>query len=76
MTDKQMDQELENRGVYADCVEELPQAKPLVDYLMYCSYRHNRLMSPRVKPEYWEPIFGKQTAKLELRFQLERSHES
>lgn len=43
----------------------------LMDYLTYCSYRHNRKISPEITPEQWGKLFGP-TEAFELRFQKER----
>jgi hypothetical protein len=52
-------------------IEEGSRREGLVDYLSYQCYAHNRRISPHVSPYEWESVFGKDTAKMELRFALE-----
>ena len=43
-----------------------------IHHLVYCSYSHNRTLSPAVKPERWSAVFD-DAAKLEARYQREKA---
>lgn len=47
----------------------------IIDELTYRSYRWNRQLTPDVKAERWELIFGPQAIDMEARFQRERHEE-
>lgn len=44
----------------------------VIDYLTYCSYRHNRNISPNVTVEEWSAIFMN-VEQLEERYQKEKT---
>ncbi len=54
--------------------DALKAPREVVDYLTYCSYRHNRKLSPTITPEQWAKIFGPRTQAMEERFQQEANH--
>ncbi len=44
----------------------------IVNHLIYCSYHHNRKISPHVTPERWAKVYGPNTMVMEAKFQKEK----
>jgi hypothetical protein len=58
-------------GAEAPDAESEELREPLIGYLTYRSYAHNRKLSPEVTPEQWETVFGASVKEMEARFQRE-----
>ena len=41
----------------------------LVNYLTFCSYKHNRSLAPEVTPEQWKAVYGPSVDAMEARLQ-------
>jgi hypothetical protein len=64
------DEQVEWEMIQGTEVESKPQF--FIDHLIYCSYRHNRELTPEITPAQWEKIFGSKTKQLEERFQWDQ----
>lgn len=51
--------------------EAIQNNTKIIDHLTYCSYRHNRNISPNVTPEQWKSIFFN-VDEMEARYQREK----